>query len=75
MGFVKAMDDLPLVLKIILALPVLDIVWAIYRIVKGVCKGNILTLIVGIIWLVAGTTICWVLDIIFIILTGKVLFS
>lgn len=75
MGLIKAMDDLPLVLKIILALPGLDIVWAIYRIVKGVCKGKIITLLVGIVWLFAGTTVCWVLDIIFLVLTGKVLFS
>lgn len=49
--FVKAMDELPLVLKVILALPALDIVWAIYRIVKGVAYDNVVTLIAGILWM------------------------
>ena len=36
MEIIKAFDILPKIVKILLALPVLDIVWAIYRIVKGV---------------------------------------
>lgn len=71
MGFVKAMDELPVILKIILALPVLDIVWAIYRIVKGACKGNILTLIFGILWIVPGSVICWIVDLVTTIIYGK----
>lgn len=67
---IKSFDELPLILKIIFALPGLDIIWAIYRIVKGLATGNSLMLIVGIIWIVAGATICWVLDLVFLIL-GK----
>ena len=62
--FIKAMDDLPLILKIILALPALDIVWGIYRIVKGVAYKNVVTLIFGILWIIPGSVICWILDIV-----------
>ena len=48
------MDDLPYIVKILFCLPVIDILWAIYRIVKGVCKGHIVTLIAGIIWFIAA---------------------
>ncbi len=76
MGFVKAMDDLPWILKVILALPGLDLVWAIYRIVKGVVKGNTVTLIAGIVWLlVGGWTIFWLADLIFTILNKPLLFA
>ncbi|MBO6264326.1 MAG: hypothetical protein J6N93_08710 [Clostridia bacterium] len=76
MGFVKAMDDLPWILKVILALPGLDLVWAIYRIVKGVVKGNTVTLIAGIVWLlVGGWTIFWLVDLIFTILNKPLLFA
>ena len=75
MGYCKFMDDLPYIVKILFCLPVIDILWAIYRIVKGICKGHIVTLIAGIIWLFAGTTICWVLDLVFTILHMKVPFS
>ena len=34
-GFVSAMDGLSKIVKIILCLPFLNIIWAIYRIVKG----------------------------------------
>ena len=69
-ALIKSFDELPLILQIIFALPVLDIIWAIYRIVKGAAYGNVLTLIAGIVWIVAGATICWVLDLVFLIL-GK----
>ena len=75
MGYCKFMDDLPYVVKIIFALPFLDVLWAIYRIVKGVCKKHIVTLVAGLIWLFVGTTITWILDLIFTILHMDVPFS
>ena len=38
MKFVEWMDDLPYIVKIIFCLPGLDLIWAIYRIVKGAEK-------------------------------------
>lgn len=73
--FIKAMDDLPLILKIILALPALDIVWGIYRIVKGVAYKNVITLIFGILWIIPGSVICWILDIVTLLLNNKLLFA
>lgn len=72
-GFVKWMDDAPLWLKIIFALPVIDIMWAIYRIVKGVAYGKISTLIAGILWIILGSTILWLIDLISIIVCRKLI--
>ena len=74
-SFIKAMDELPLVLKIILAIPMLDIVWAIYRIIKGVAYKNVVTLIAGILWIIPGSVFCWILDIVFLATTHKLLFA
>ena len=74
-SFIKAMDELPLVLKIILAIPMLDIVWAIYRIIKGVAYKNVVTLIAGILWIIPGSVVCWILDIVFLVTTHKLLFA
>ncbi len=71
MGFVKAMDKLPWVLKLILSLPGLDIVWAIYRIVKGAAKKKTAILIAGILWIIPGAVICWLVDIISCIVSKK----
>jgi len=63
-NFIKSMDNLPWVLKIILSLPVLDLIWAIYRIMKGIDEKNTLKIIMGVLWIVIGTTIFWVADLI-----------
>lgn len=66
--FIKLMNDLPWIAKIILCIPVLDIVWAIYRIIKGVATKDTFTLIIGIIWVIGGCTITWVFDLVTTIL-------
>ena len=71
MGFVKWLDSAPLWLKIIFALPVLNIIWAIYRVVKGACTGKLLTLVAGILWILLGWAILWLIDLICIIIYKK----
>ena len=63
-GFVKWMDDAPLWLKIVFALPVLDIVWAVYRLIKGAAYGKISLILGGILWIILGWAILWIIDII-----------
>lgn len=65
---IKAIDNLPWIVKIILCLPGVDIVWAIYRIVKGIEKKDTLLLVVGIVWIFFGTTLTWLWDLITTIL-------
>ena len=63
-GFVKWMDNAPLWLKIVFALPVLDIVWAVLRIVKGAAYGKLSLIIGGILWIILGWIILWIIDIV-----------
>lgn len=72
-GFVNAFNGLPKLVKVLLALPVLDIVWVIYRIVKSASKKNVLGVILGVILLVIGIPFLWLVDIITIVMTDKVL--
>ncbi len=60
----KMVDDLPFIVKVILCIPVLDIVWAIYRIIKGAVKSNTVLLIIGIIWVIGGCTVTWIFDLV-----------
>ena len=66
--FIKLMNDLPWIAKLILCIPVLDIVWAIYRIIKGVATKDSFTLIIGIIWVFGACTFTWVFDLVTTIL-------
>ena len=71
-ALVKAFDGLPKIVKIILALPVLDIVWAIYRLCKSLSKGNVLGIVLAILMLFFCPTVFWIVDLITIILFDKV---
>ncbi len=69
---VKAFDELPWILKIILALPVVDgLAWGIYRVAKGLSKNDFLLIIIGIVWIVGGIFIFWLIDLITILLYQK----
>ena len=65
---VKWFEKAPIWLKIIFALPGIDIVWAIFRIVKGVVKKDTFLIVIGILWIILGWAILWVIDIVTIIL-------
>ena len=66
-SFVKWMDNCPLILKIIFALPGLDLIWAIYRVVKGAAYGKLGLIVAGILWIVLGWAILWIIDLVSII--------
>ena len=67
--FRKWMDSLPLIVKIIFALPGIDgILYGIYRI----CRGDSPNLILGVIWIFVGAAIGWIADIAFLLTKGKV---
>ena len=74
-NFIKSYDELPQIAKIIFALPFLDIIWAIYRIVKGVNTNNVLMIIVGILWIIPGSVVCWILDLVFTIMDKQPLLA
>lgn len=73
--FTKAMDNLPIWLKIVLAIPVFDVIWSIYRIVKAVQKQDSVGIVV---WVLLTIFLSWnvlgVIDIVLIVLTGNPLY-
>lgn len=73
MKFIQWMDNNPKLLKIIFALPFLEIVWVIYRLVKSVAKKDTLGVVVAILLLVFGWAFLWLVDIITILIWNKVL--
>jgi hypothetical protein len=73
--FIKSMDDLPLIVKIILAIPGIDIVWSIYRIVKAsVLKDSVGVIIWVLLTIFASWNVLAIIDIIMLLLTGKPLY-
>lgn len=67
-AFIKAMDDLPLIAKIILCIPVIAEIWTVYRLLKSIDKNNIVGIVLAIVLLVVGITFMWLVDLITLIL-------
>ena len=65
---VKWFENAPLWLKIIFALPGIDIVWAVFRIVKGVTKKDYGLVLIGVLWILLGWLALWIVDIVSIII-------
>jgi len=66
--FIKSIDNLPFAAKVILCLFGLDLVWAIYRIVKGIDKKDNFLIVVGIIWIIGAVSIAWLIDLVTVVL-------
>lgn len=69
-AFIDSVDALPILIKVILAIPALDIIWGIYRIVSALDRNDITALIVAIVLLFIP--FMWVIDIVFILMKGNV---
>lgn len=69
---IKTFDDLPLIVKVILCIPMLDIVWSIYKICRSVSKNNVLGIILGILTIFPGAFFIWIIDLVTVLLNGKV---
>ena len=70
---VKFFDNLPWIIKLILAFPFIGgIAYGIYRIAKGLDKNDMIMVLAGIVWLLVGWAILWIIDLITVILHGKV---
>ncbi|NLG31051.1 MAG: hypothetical protein GX546_00620, partial [Acholeplasmataceae bacterium] len=55
------------------ALPVLDVVWVIYRLIKSCNDKNTLGVIVAVLLIVIGLPWLWLVDIITLLVSNKVL--
>ena len=71
--FIDAMENLPVWLKIILALPALDIIWVVYRLVKSINKNNTLGIVLAVVLLIVGFPFLWLIDIITLLINNYVL--
>jgi len=68
-GYVAWINSLPLLVKIILALPFFD--WFFYGLYRIFAARTIVGIIIGILWMIIGWSILWIIDIIFILIDKK----
>lgn len=67
-NLIKAVNDLPLIVKIILALPGLDIVWNIMRLIRSLDANNMVGIVLAVVILFVGIPFFWIIDILCLVL-------
>lgn len=69
---IKQVNDLPLIVKLLLCIPVIEIFYGICRIVNQISKGEInwLYLILAILTIFPGATFMWLVDIVCVLMNG-----
>ena len=67
-NLIKAVNDLPLLVKIILALPGLDIVWNIMRLIRSLDANNMVGIVLAVVILFVGIPFFWIIDILCLVL-------
>ncbi len=70
-AFVQGFDELPWLVKLLFCLPFLNFLWGIYRIIKGATENKALTLLFGVLWIIPGGAICWIIDLVSVIIYKK----
>lgn len=71
--FIWRVNALPLVVKVILCIPALQIFYGVCRVINGVAKNDVLWMVLGILTIIPGAFFIWVLDLIWVLLFGHAL--
>ncbi|MBD5583851.1 MAG: hypothetical protein HDQ88_02105 [Clostridia bacterium] len=66
----KAVDDLPLLIKVILCIPCIEVFYGICRIVKGVTKNDLVWIVLAVLTVFPGAFFMWILDLIWVLTKG-----
>lgn len=69
--FTSWLENAPFILKLVFCIPLLDLIWGIWRVIKSVENGvDPIRLIIAILLIIPGTVITWVLDLIWVLTKG-----
>ena len=68
--FISQVNGLPLILKIILCIPVLEIFYGICRVINGAAKNDVLWILLGVLTIIPGAFFMWVLDLVWVLVKG-----
>lgn len=66
----KQVDELPLIIKVILCIPAIEIFYGVCRIANGIAKNDILWIVLAILTVFPGTFFMWFLDLVWVLAKG-----
>ena len=68
--FLKAVDGLPLLAKVILCIPVLEIFYGICRVVNGAVKNDVVWIVLAVLTIIPGAFFMWILAFVGVVWKG-----
>ena len=71
-SLIKAVDNLPKIVKLLLCIPAIAIFWMIYRLCRSLVKKNIVGIILSIVLIFVGIPFMWLVDLLFILFKGSI---
>lgn len=71
-GFLDWMNGRSRLVKILFCLPIIDIIWGVYRLLGAIANKNVLHIVLAALWIVFAGFVGWVLDLVCILLTGHI---
>jgi len=66
----KQVDELPLIVKVLLCIPCVEIFYGVCRIVNGVVKNDLMWIILAVLTVFPGAFFMWILDLIWVLTKG-----
>ena len=66
--FIDWMDSRSRLVKILFCLPIIAILWGVYRILGAIAKKDWVRLVLAIVWVIFAGFVGWILDLIWMIL-------
>lgn len=66
----KTVDELPLIVKVILCIPCVEIFYGICRIINGAVKNDMVWLVLAILTVFPGAFFMWILDLVWVLTKG-----
>ncbi len=66
----KQVDELPLIVKVLLCIPCVEIFYGVCRIVNGIVKNDLVWIIIAVLTVVPGAFFMWILDLIWVLTKG-----
>lgn len=70
--FIDWMDSRSRLVKILFCLPIIAILWGVYRILGAIAKKDWVRLVLAIVWVIFAGFVGWILDLIWMILFNHI---
>lgn len=67
---IKSVNGLPLIVKLLLCIPIVEIVYSVCRVINGVANKSVLWIVIGILTIVPGAAFMWLVDLICVLVNG-----